>query len=63
MEYEISDFRRGNRIELHPACDLWMRGARFGTVQKVSRKMLTVKLDMLARAIRVAPANVGKIID
>lgn len=63
MEYEISDFRRGYRIELHPACDLWMRGARFGTVQKVGRKYLTVKMDMLTRTIRVSPANVGKIID
>lgn len=22
----------GDRVELHPACDMWMRGARFGKV-------------------------------
>lgn len=27
-------FKPGERIELHPATDMWMRGARFGTVVK-----------------------------
>ena len=22
--------KTGDRVELHPACDLWMQGARFG---------------------------------
>ena len=25
-------FKAGDRVELHPGCDLWMRGARYGTV-------------------------------
>jgi hypothetical protein len=25
-------FASGDRVELSPACDLWMRGARFGTI-------------------------------
>lgn len=25
-------FKPGDRVELSPACDLWMRGARYGTV-------------------------------
>lgn len=25
-------FTKGDRVELSPACDLWMRGARFGTI-------------------------------
>ena len=25
-------FTKGERVELHPACDMWMRGARYGTV-------------------------------
>ena len=25
----------GDRVELHPGMDLWMRGARFGVVTKV----------------------------
>lgn len=34
---QASDFKAGDRVELHPACDLWMRGARFGTVKHVTR--------------------------
>lgn len=60
--FELHNFRVGFRIELHPGTDLWMRGARYGVVTKVGRKHLTVKLDKLPRPIRVAPANIDKII-
>ena len=25
----------GDRVELHPACDLWMRGARYGYTRAI----------------------------
>lgn len=25
-------FQVGTRVEIHPGCDLWMQGARFGTI-------------------------------
>jgi hypothetical protein len=28
----VEHFREGQRIELHPATDLWLAGARYGTV-------------------------------
>jgi len=34
-----------HRVELSPACDLWMQGARFGTVRKVEGEILFVKMD------------------
>lgn len=53
------DLTVGDRIELHPATDLWMRGARYGTVVKVGRKWVHVKLDALCSApLRFHPANV-----
>lgn len=63
--YTITDFKPGDRVELHPATDLWMRGARYGNVVRIGQKLLHVKLDMLnrARPIRVAPTNVGRIIE
>lgn len=39
------------RIEIHPGYDLWMRGARFGTVvreyvwPKTGRRMVAVRMD------------------
>lgn len=35
----------GARVELHPGCDLWMRGARFGTVRKIVGDVATVRMD------------------
>lgn len=62
--FTLSDFKAGDRIELHPATDMWMRGARFGAVEKTGRKALTVRLDALPRrTYRVTPDNVGAILE
>ena len=61
-------FRAGDRIELHPACDLWMRGARFGTVTRVlTVGRLRVKMDhpdvrrpITTTVCSVRPANGGE---
>lgn len=34
--YDGREIRTGDRVELHPATDLWMRGARYGTVVRPS---------------------------
>lgn len=60
--YTLKDFRVGDRVELHPATDLWMRGARFGTVDGVGRKFLTVRLDLRGHGVRVTPENIGDIV-
>jgi hypothetical protein len=59
MDLELKDFRAGDSVELHPATDLWMRGVRFGEVVSVGRKLVLVKLDRLARPVKVAPRNIG----
>jgi hypothetical protein len=60
---KLSDFRVGQRVELHPATDLWMRGARFGDIVKIGRKLLTVKLDALRRPIKISPSNIYAIVE
>lgn len=50
-------FKRGQRVELHPATDLWMRGARFGTVEKIGRKWIHVNVDLLGRTVRISYRN------
>jgi hypothetical protein len=61
--FALNDFNIGDRVELHPATDLWMRGARFGVVEKIGRQLLTVKLDALSRSVRVSSENIGRIVD
>ena len=46
--YDGNAIAIGDRVELHPATDLWMRGARYGTVVKISitdRDRVKVMLD------------------
>lgn len=52
-----SDFTIGDRVQLHPATDLWARGARFGDVVSVGRKLVRVHVDALGRTICIDPAN------
>ena len=41
----FGDLREGQRVELHPATDAWMRGDRFGTVKLIGRRFVYVKGD------------------
>jgi hypothetical protein len=38
-------FQVEDRVELHPACDLWMRGARYGTVKRMEFGFIWVEMD------------------
>jgi hypothetical protein len=44
-ENTLADFFSGERVEFHPATDLWMRGCRFGRVASVGRKYVRVATD------------------
>ena len=45
MAKKTPDPRIGRRVELHPGCDLWMRGAKFGIVKGVKDGVLLVRMD------------------
>ena len=48
--YDGSTYNIGSRVELHPGCDYWMRGARYGTVVGCSltaSDRIKVQLDKL----------------
>ena len=51
----------GKRVQLHPATDAWMRGDRFGTVVKVGRKQISVKMDVSGRTLKLTLNNVQSI--
>lgn len=59
---ELKDFKAGDRIEMHPASDRWMRGDRFAEVQRVGRKLLLVKFDRSKDVVNVHPRNVGEVV-
>jgi hypothetical protein len=54
---KASDFRVGQRVQLHPGTDRWMRGDRYGDVARVGRKHVHVKMDRSGQTVRVHPRN------
>jgi hypothetical protein len=58
--YDGNGYSIGDRVELHPGCDLWMRGARFGRVVGMSltpNDKVHVRLDKLPNCKFGAPAD------
>ena len=43
--FDGNAYRTGERVALHPATDLWMRGDRYGTVTVLSPTHATVRTD------------------
>jgi hypothetical protein len=58
----LSQYAVGDRVELSPATDWWMRGDRFGEVVKIGRFYLHVKLDRSELIHKFVPENItGKV--
>lgn len=51
----MTTFTVGQRVESHPATDPWIFGDRFGTVTKIGRKWVHVKMDRSGRTLRFLP--------
>jgi hypothetical protein len=49
--------KTGDRVELHPRLDRWMRGDRFGVVREVGRKFVHVRMDRSGQVALVDPAD------
>jgi len=60
--YSIASFKVGDRVELAPFMDRWMRGDRFGAITRIGRKKLGVKLDRSGQTITVSPIGIGGIV-
>ncbi len=54
----------GDRVQLHPATDWWMRGARYGVVHSVNvrRETCQVRLDVTRRLVTLSFRNIGEVV-
>lgn len=64
--YDGVEYGVGERVELHPGTDLWMRGARYGTVTKIAQTksgdvMVRVDVDRLKHATSGTPDTFRKV--
>lgn len=53
MKREPLPYKVGDRVKVHPALDLWMRGVRYATVTKVGVKWITIHHAMSNTSWRV----------
>ena len=55
----------GQRVELHPGTDRWMRGDRYGVVTGVygDAGLIEVAMDRSRQVIRARRADIGRIVD
>ncbi len=42
---DTSEFRIGQRVEVHPASDAWMSGDRYATVTRVGKSIVFARMD------------------
>ena len=64
MQTITSPFTLGQRVELHPATDAWMRGDRFGTVERIGKRhphYVFVRMDRSGLVRRVPDWQVSSI--
>lgn len=57
--YDGKTLTVGSRVEIHPGTDLWMMGARYGTVRSIvptSEDKVRVEMDKV-RGLRSGPAD------
>lgn len=50
-------FDVGDRVAVHPATEVWMRGDRYGTVAKIGHAYVHVQMDGSGTIKRFAPEN------
>jgi hypothetical protein len=57
--FTVEHFTIGQRVELSPGLDAWMRGDRFGTVEKLGKLFIYVRMDRSGKLRKLHPAAVG----
>lgn len=45
----------GDRVQAHPACDCWMMGDRYGTVESVGRTYIRVRMERSGKVRKFTP--------
>lgn len=53
----------GDRVQIHPAADAWVRGDRYGEVVKVGRTIVHVRMDRSGRIRWFHAASIYEVID
>lgn len=55
--YSVKD-----RVQIHPATDRWMRGDRYGEIERVTKTRLHVRMDKSKQLVTFHPDNILEVI-
>jgi hypothetical protein len=55
------DYRNGDRVELHPGCDAWMQGDRYGEIVDLQEEYAAVLMDKSGQILRCSYDRLRKI--
>lgn len=58
----LDELKPGDRVEMHPATDTWMRGDRLATVVRKGTVRVTLLMDRSGHEIRFYPRAVGRVL-
>jgi hypothetical protein len=58
MDSRVLFLEIGMRIELHPACDAWMMGDRYGEIIKLGKKWIHLKMDRSGKIRKIGYGNI-----
>lgn len=58
-----SNWKVGDRVELHPATDRWMAGDRYGEIVMVHPSGVKVKMDRSGATIVMLERDLGRKLD
>ena len=59
---ELKDLNVGDRVQMHPATDCWMRGDRFAEVMLLGRSKVRVRFDRSSQVVDVNPRNILEVL-
>lgn len=61
-DYMLSDLDEAMRVEIHPGLDAWMQGDRFGTIWRIGRTSVHVKMDRSRRLLKLDPKFIHDVV-
>ncbi len=53
----IDAFAPGDRVQAHPALDIWWMGDMYGQVESIGGGKVRVKMERSKRTLKFAPGN------
>ncbi len=59
---ELKNLNVGDRVQMHPESDSWMRGDRFAEVVLLAHINVHVRFDHSSRVVDVNPRNILEVV-